>query len=251
MNHQRAKNRADRASRPAKQRDAAQHHSGDGKERVGAAVGRRSLTRNRSRTSERGRPVRPPIPDRKIGAELGRVDRNPRTCRLRSRMSLQRRRPGRSPIGDREPKRTRTTAPSATRLAVGPGAEDAPGQRVRERPVHVAARDRPWQQGDPEERGAAGDGGDDRLQTAVDDDEPVDCAAPRPARRMPTTPSAALAAVPTTIHDARQLVKTNTMPTERSMPAVMTTKVCAIATSASSTPLLAAVCTTLALNPAG
>ena len=41
------------------------------------------------------------------------------------------------------------------------------------------------------------------------------------------------------------------MPTERSMPAVMTTKVWAIATSASSTPLLAAVCTTLALKPAG
>ena len=63
----------------------------------------------------------------------------------------------------------------------------------------------------------------------------------RPVSRTPTTPSAAVDAVPTTIHDARQLVSTNTAPTERSMPAVITTKVCAIATSASSTPLLAAV----------
>ena len=41
------------------------------------------------------------------------------------------------------------------------------------------------------------------------------------------------------------------MPTERSMPAVITTSVCAMATKASSTPLLAAVCTTLAVKPAG
>ena len=41
------------------------------------------------------------------------------------------------------------------------------------------------------------------------------------------------------------------MPTERSMPAVMTTSVCAIATKASSTPLFDAVCTTLAVRPAG
>ena len=61
----------------------------------------------------------------------------------------------------------------------------------------------------------------------------------------------ALVAVPTTIHEARQLVRTIITPTERSMPAVMTTKVWAIATSARSTPLLAAVCTTLAVKPAG
>ncbi len=42
--------------------------------------------------------------------------------------------------------------------------------------------------------------------------------------------------------EARQLVRMKIMPTERSMPAVSTTKVCAIATKASSTPLLAAVC---------
>jgi len=41
------------------------------------------------------------------------------------------------------------------------------------------------------------------------------------------------------------------MPTERSMPAVSTTMVWAMATSASSTPLLAAVCTTLEVKPAG
>ena len=41
------------------------------------------------------------------------------------------------------------------------------------------------------------------------------------------------------------------MPTERSMPAVITTSVCAMATKASSTPLLEAVCTTLAVKPAG
>ena len=41
------------------------------------------------------------------------------------------------------------------------------------------------------------------------------------------------------------------MPTERSMPEVMTTRVWAMATKASSTPLLEAVVTTLAVNPAG
>ncbi len=41
------------------------------------------------------------------------------------------------------------------------------------------------------------------------------------------------------------------MPTERSMPEVRTTRVCAIATNASSTPLLATVWITLAVNPAG
>ncbi len=57
--------------------------------------------------------------------------------------------------------------------------------------------------------------------------------------------------VPTTSQEARQLVRMKIMPTDRSMPAVMTTSVCAIATKASSTPLLAAVCTTLAVSPAG
>ena len=42
-----------------------------------------------------------------------------------------------------------------------------------------------------------------------------------------------------------------TDPTERSMPAVSTTKVCPTATKASSTPLLAAVWIAVALNPAG
>ena len=41
------------------------------------------------------------------------------------------------------------------------------------------------------------------------------------------------------------------MPTDRSMPEVSTTSVCAIATIASSTPLLAAVVATLALRPSG
>ena len=41
------------------------------------------------------------------------------------------------------------------------------------------------------------------------------------------------------------------MPTDRSMPDVSTTSVCAMATIASSTPLLAAVVATLALRPAG
>ena len=41
------------------------------------------------------------------------------------------------------------------------------------------------------------------------------------------------------------------MPTERSMPAVITTSACAMATKASSTPLLEAVCTTFAVKPAG
>ena len=46
------------------------------------------------------------------------------------------------------------------------------------------------------------------------------------------------------MHEARQLVSMKIMPTDRSMPAVSTTSVCAMATKASSTPLLAAVCTT-------
>ena len=46
--------------------------------------------------------------------------------------------------------------------------------------------------------------------------------------------------------DARQLVSTKIMPTDRSRPPVSTGIVCAIATRASSTPLLAAVLMTLA-----
>ena len=65
------------------------------------------------------------------------------------------------------------------------------------------------------------------------------------------TPNVVSSAVPTTSHEARQLVRMKIMPTDRSMPAVMTTSVCAMATKASSTPLLAAVCTTLAVKPAG
>ena len=41
------------------------------------------------------------------------------------------------------------------------------------------------------------------------------------------------------------------MPTERSMPAVMTTSAWATATKARSVALLEAVCTTLAVKPAG
>ena len=51
--------------------------------------------------------------------------------------------------------------------------------------------------------------------------------------------------------EARQLESTITIPTDRSMPAVSTTSVCAIATIARRTPLLAAVVATLALSPAG
>ena len=51
--------------------------------------------------------------------------------------------------------------------------------------------------------------------------------------------------------EARQLASTITIPTDRSMPDVSTTSVCAMATIASSTPLLAAVVATLALRPAG
>ena len=56
---------------------------------------------------------------------------------------------------------------------------------------------------------------------------------------------------PTRIHEARQLVSTTTMPTERSMPAVSTTIVCAMATSASSTLLFDEVLTTFDVKPAG
>ena len=46
--------------------------------------------------------------------------------------------------------------------------------------------------------------------------------------------------------EATQLVSVKIMPTERSIPAVITTSVCAMATSASSIALLAAVLTTFA-----
>ena len=98
-------------------------------------------------------------------------------------------------------------------------AENAAGQGVGERPVDVAARRRAQNQREAEEDRAGGDGRHDRLQPADDDDEAVERAAgearsehagdaerrrPRPSRRRST--------------DARQLVSTNTAPTERSMP---------------------------------
>ena len=47
------------------------------------------------------------------------------------------------------------------------------------------------------------------------------------------------------------MVSVSIMPTERSMPAVVTTSAWATATKARSVALLAAVCTTLAVKPAG
>ena len=70
-----------------------------------------------------------------------------------------------------------------------------------------------------------------------------------PTASTATTPSAACSGVPTTRCEARQLASTNTMPTDRSMPEVNTGKVCAIATIASSTPLLAAVVNTGTVQP--
>src|SRR4029078_7363906 len=68
----------------------------------------------------------------------------------------------------------------------------------------------------------------------------------QPTSSTPITPKAVISGEPTTIHDARQLARTITAPTERSMPDVRTTNVCAIAMIASSAPLLAAVVATLA-----
>ena len=72
-----------------------------------------------------------------------------------------------------------------------------------------------------------------------------------PRTSTPTTPSSAVPMEPVTMYEPTQLVRMKIMPTDRSMPAVSTTNVCAIATRARSTPLLAAVCTTLAVKPAG
>jgi hypothetical protein len=72
-----------------------------------------------------------------------------------------------------------------------------------------------------------------------------------PVASTPSTPSALANGEPTTMVEARQLASTITMPTDRSMPAVSTTSVWAMATIARSTPLLAAVVATLALRPAG
>ena len=116
--------------------------------------------------------------------------------------------------------------------------------------MHVAARHRPQAERDAVVDRAGGQRGDDRLQPAVDDDHAVDRAAERadgehrrPCRARPA------AACPTTRCEARQLASTNTMPTDRSRPPVSTGSVCAIATRASSTPLLAAVVTTGAVQP--
>ena len=49
----------------------------------------------------------------------------------------------------------------------------------------------------------------------------------------------------TTTKEATTLHRMKMAPIDRSMPAVSTTKVCAMASNARSTPLLAAVCTTL------
>jgi hypothetical protein len=49
--------------------------------------------------------------------------------------------------------------------------------------------------------------------------------------------------------EAMQLVRTKIMPTERSRPEVRTGKVCAMATSASSTPLLATAVTRPIFSP--
>ena len=71
-----------------------------------------------------------------------------------------------------------------------------------------------------------------------------------PVRSTATTPSAVSRGVPKTRVEARQLASTKTMPTDRSSPAVSTGSVWAMATNASSTPLLAAVVATFAVNPA-
>ena len=71
-----------------------------------------------------------------------------------------------------------------------------------------------------------------------------------PASSTTTTPSAVSSGLPWTIAEAMQLVITNIMPTDRSRPPVSTGRVCAIATSASSTPLLAAVSATGTVSPA-
>ena len=73
----------------------------------------------------------------------------------------------------------------------------------------------------------------------------------RPAASTATTPKAVSSGDPTTSHEARQLVSTKIMPSDRSIPAVITTSVWAIATKARSTPLLDAVVTTLRVRPAG
>ena len=62
-------------------------------------------------------------------------------------------------------------------------------------------------------------------------------------------PSAVISGEPSTIVEARQSARMKMVPIDRSMPPVSTTKVWATATSASSTPLLAAVCSTLAEKP--
>jgi hypothetical protein len=72
-----------------------------------------------------------------------------------------------------------------------------------------------------------------------------------PAANTATMPKPVCSGVPTTSQDARQLHSTRTIPAERSMPAVITTRHCAIATNASSVALLDAVCTTFGVKPAG
>src|SRR5689334_15304796 len=72
-----------------------------------------------------------------------------------------------------------------------------------------------------------------------------------PTASTSATPSPTSSGVPVITVDATQFVITNTLPTDRSRPAVSTGMVWAIAISARSTPLLAAVLMMSALNPAG
>ena len=72
---------------------------------------------------------------------------------------------------------------------------------------------------------------------------------PQPSTQA--TASARCSAEPDSSVEARQLASTTIAPTERSMPPVSTTKVCAMAISASSTPLFAAVTSTSTETPRG
>ena len=181
-------------------------------------IGRRCLARigdeGEQQPADGGQQAR-----QRVGDELGAPDRHARHVGRRLGRADRRAPRARAPSGGTAP-RPAARPPAARTSIAGTPPGSAPVSASARPRVHVAARHRPQPQRDAVVDRAGRQRGDDRLQPAVDDDHAVDerrtarrPPAPRPRRAPPA------AACPTTRCEARQLASTNTMPTDRSMPA--------------------------------
>ena len=128
----------------------------------------------------------------RVGRQLGAPDRHAGHVGRDFRRARRHRRRARSTERLNGTQTTSTTT-SKRDEACRNDAEDSPGQRIGQRLVDAAAGKGPQRQRDAEIDRAGRDGGDDRLQPAVDDDGAVERAAERarPAARR-TTPTADL-----------------------------------------------------------